>query len=114
MTMPALALVGASGRIQHSTETFRTRCGRAPELCEHLSELEAVLTGQADQAVARLDDVEARIEAVVDATGARCALLTLAVDPAAAPPGENAILREPLDDSPAIVWLKDLDGKYTR
>ena len=114
MTMPALALVGASGRIQHSTDQFRTRCGRAAELCEHLAELEAVLTGHADQAVARLDDVETRIEAVVDGTGARCALLTLAVDPAAASAGENAILREPLDDSPAIVWLKDLEGRHTR
>jgi PAS domain-containing protein len=113
MTMPALALVGASGRIQYSTEPFRMQCGRADELCEHLAELEGVLSGQAEQAVARLDDIEARIEAVVDATGTRCALLTLAVDTAAAP-GENAILREPLDDSPAIVWLKDLEGRHMR
>jgi PAS domain-containing protein len=114
MTMPALALVGASGRIQNSTDSFRMQCGRAAELCEHLVELEGVLSGQADQAFARLDDVEAKIEAVVDAAGTRCALLTLAVDPDAASAGENAILREPLDDSPAIVWLKDLEGKYTR
>lgn len=113
MTMPALALVGASGRIQDSTESFRTRCGRAAELCEHLAELEGVLNGQADHAVARLDDVEARIEAVVDATGTRCALLTLVVE-ADAPAGENGILREPLDDSPAIVWLKDLEGRHIR
>jgi PAS domain-containing protein len=114
MTMPALALVGASGRIQQSTEGFRMRCGRTTELSEHLAELDAILAGDADQAVARLDDVEGRIEAVVDATGSRCALLTLAVDPAAAPSGENAILREPLDDSPAIVWLKDLEGRHLR
>ena len=113
MTMPALALVGASGRIQDSTESFRTRCGRAAELCERLAELEGVLNGQADHAVARLDDVEARIEAVVDATGTRCALLTLVVE-ADAPAGENRILREPLDDSPAIVWLKDLEGRHIR
>ncbi|HET7050909.1 MAG TPA: PAS domain-containing protein [Solirubrobacteraceae bacterium] len=114
MTMPALALVGASGRIQHSTEPFRIQCGRAAELCEHLAELEGVLSGQADQAVARLDGTEVRIEAVVDATDTRCALLTLAADTAAAPAGENAILREPLDDSPAIVWLKDLEGRHIR
>ncbi|HEX4670681.1 MAG TPA: PAS domain-containing protein [Solirubrobacteraceae bacterium] len=114
MTMPALALVGASGRIQQSTESFRTHCGRTTELSEHLAELDAVLAGDADRAVARLDDVEARIEAVVDPTGVRCALLTLAVDPAAAPSGENAILREPLNDSPAIVWLKDLEGRHLR
>jgi PAS domain-containing protein len=113
MTMPALALVGASGRIQYSTEPFRMQCGRADELCEHLAELERVLSRQADQAVARLDDIEARIEAVVDATGTRCALLTLAVGTAVTP-GENAILREPLDDSPAIVWLKDLEGRHMR
>ena len=114
MTMPALALVGASGRIHDSTESFRMRCGRAAELCEHLAELEGVLNGQADHAVGRLDDVDARIEAVVDATGARCALLTLAVEAADAPAGENGILREPLDDSPAIVWLKDLEGRHMR
>jgi PAS domain-containing protein len=114
MTMPALALVGASGRIQHSTDSFRMRCGRAAELCEHLAELEAVLNGHADEAVARLDDIEARIEAVVDATGSRCALLTLAVENGASADGENAILREPLDDSPAIVWLKDLEGRHIR
>ena len=114
MTMPALALVGASGRIQDSTESFRMRCGRAAELCEHLAELEGVLNGQADHAVGRLDDVEARIEAVVDATGTRCALLTLVVEAADAPAGENGILREPLDDSPAIVWLKDLEGRHIR
>jgi len=114
MTMPALALVGASGRIQHSTESFRMRCGGAAELGEHLAELEGVLGGHADHAVARLDDVETRIEAVVDATGARCALLTLLGEAADAPVGENAILREPLDDSPAIVWLKELDGRHMR
>ena len=114
MTMPALALVGASGRIQDSTDSFRIRCGGAAELCEHLAELEAVLSGHADHAVVRLDDVEARVEAVVDATGSRCALLTLLGEPADAPVGENAILREPLDDSPAIVWLKDLDGRHMR
>jgi PAS domain-containing protein len=114
MTMPALALVGDSGRIQYSTDSFRTQCGRAAELCEHLAELEAVLTGQVDQAVARLDDVEARIEAVLDATGARCALLTLGVESGATASGENAILLEPLDESPAIVWLKDLEGRHMR
>lgn len=114
MTMPALALVGASGRIQDSTDSFRMRCGRAAELCEHLAEIDAVLNGHADQAVARLDDVEARIEAVVDATGSRCALVTLAAEPGASADGENAILREQLDDSTAIVWLKDLEGRYIR
>jgi len=114
MTMPALALVGASGRIQDSTESFRMRCGRAVELCEHLAELEGVLNGQADHAVGRLDDVEARIEAALDATGTRCALLTLVVEEGDGPAGENGILREPLDDSPAIVWLKDLEGRHTR
>jgi PAS domain-containing protein len=114
MTMPALALVGASGRIQHSTESFRMRCGHTAELNERVAELDGVLGGQADQAVGHLDDVEIRIEAVVDATGTRCALLTLVGETADAPLGENAILREPLDDSPAIVWLKELDGRHMR
>jgi PAS domain-containing protein len=115
MTMPALALVGASGRIQHSTEPFRARCPRAGEICEELPQLDAVISGQADQAIVSLDAVEAKVEAIVDSRGSRCALMTLVAESApAGDDAENAILHEPLDDSPAIVWLKDLEGRHMR
>jgi PAS domain-containing protein len=115
MRVPALALVGASGRIQRSTESFRSRVELTAELCDELPEIEAVLTGQATQATVSLDELQALVEAVVDARGNRCALMTLPAEPAATSDDvENAILREPLDDSPAIVWLKDLDGRHMR
>jgi PAS domain-containing protein len=115
MRVPALALVGASGRIQCSTESFRSRVELTAELCDELPEIEAVLTGQATQATVSLDELQALVEAVVDARGNRYALMTLPAEPAATSDDvENAILREPLDDSPAIVWLKDLDGRHMR
>ena len=114
MTMPALALVGASGRIQYCTEPFRARCEQAGSLCEELPELEAILSGAADRAVATLSGFETQIESVIDAAGGRCALLTLALESEPQQSAESPILREPLDDSPALVWLKDLEGRYTR
>jgi PAS domain-containing protein len=115
MRVPALALVGASGRIQCSTESFRSRVELTAELCDELPEIEAVLTGQATQATVSLDELQALVEAVVDVRGNRYALMTLPAEPAATSDDvDNAILREPLDDSPAIVWLKDLDGRHMR
>ncbi|HEY1509126.1 MAG TPA: PAS domain-containing protein [Solirubrobacteraceae bacterium] len=115
MRVPALALVGASGRIQCSTESFRSRVELTAELCDELPELEAVLTGQASQATISLDELQALVEAVVDVRGNRCALMTLPAESAATSDDlENAILREQLDDSPAIVWLKDRDGRHMR
>ena len=115
MSAPALALIGAGGEIEQTTAGFRRRYERQAELCKRSPQLERVLIGQADRAVVSLDGVSAEIEAVTDAAGVRHALLTLAgADPSGAGEEANALLTEPLDDSPAAVWLKDLEGRYLR
>jgi PAS domain-containing protein len=113
MKMPALAVVGPDRRIVRSTETFRRRYEVAGNVCERSPELDQVLTGRADVAIINLGDLSVEIEAVTDATGRRQAMLTLPPDgppPAAEPP--LSALRDAAGDSPAIVWVKDLDGRY--
>jgi PAS domain S-box-containing protein len=115
MSSPALALIGAGGEIEQSTETFRRQYEDQAELCKQSPQLESVLIGQADRAVVSLQGVSAEIEAVTDAAGMRHALLTLTGEESApAPQEDNALLAESLEDSPAVVWLKDLEGRYVR
>src|SRR5947209_936782 len=115
VSSPALALIGTGGRIEQSTESFRRRYEDQAELYRQSPQLESVLVGESERAVVTLDGVSAEIEAVTDSAGMRHALLTVtAEEPAAAGQEENSLLAEPLDDSPAIVWLKDLQGRYLR
>jgi PAS domain-containing protein len=110
---PALALIGADRRIVRSTEAFRRRYENAEEVCERSPELELVLTGQADAATLSAGEVDVAIEAVTDTNGTRHVMLSLPVDEQPPQPGAPiAALREPLDESRAIVWVKDLDGRY--
>jgi PAS domain S-box-containing protein len=110
--MPALAVVNADHRIIRSTETFRQRYDAAGKLCARSPELELVLTGRANTAVMNAGDFSVAIEAVMDAAGKRQAMLSVA--PEEQPPPEPPIeaLREAVDESPAIVWVKDIDGRY--
>ncbi len=112
MSSPALALIGSGGRIEQSTETFRRRY---EDLAKQSPQLDSVLTGESDRAMVTLDGVSAEIEAVTDVAGMRHALLTV-TDGAPAPVGQedNALLAESFDDSPAIIWLKDLEGRYLK
>lgn len=113
MRMPALAVVSADHRIIRSTETFRQRYDAAGKLCERSPELEQVLTGRADTAVVDAGDFSVAIEAVMDATGKRQAMLSVAPeDQAPAPEPPIEALREAVDESPAIVWVKDIEGRY--
>lgn len=113
MSMPALAVVGADHQIVRSTESFRRKCEHAVALCERAGELDLVLTGQADAATVDLGEFSMAIEAVTDATGKRQAMLSLTAEELAADPEALvAALREAADESPAIVWVKDLDGCY--
>jgi hypothetical protein len=57
-------------------------------------------------------EVSVAIEAVTDTTGARHVMLSLPGDERVAVAGPIAALREPLDESRAIVWVKDLEGRY--
>jgi PAS domain S-box-containing protein len=111
--MPALAVVGSDHRIVRSTESFRRRYERARGLCEKSPELDRVLAGRADVARVNVDGLSVEIEAVTDESGRRQAMLTLPPDqPAAAPDPPVAVLRDVAEDSPAIVWFKDLEGRY--
>lgn len=113
MKMPALAVVGPDHRIIRSTETFRRWYEDAEALCEQAPEIDQVLTGRADVATVTLGDLSVAVEAVTDASGHRQAMLTLPpldAAPEAGPP--MSALRDAADESPAIVWVKDLDGRY--
>ena len=113
--MPALALLGEEGMLEQSTEPFRRWYKDKEELCKQSPELQRVLDGQANAAVLKLDGIAVDIAAVSDRGGARHVLLTLPTDelPSLGDAG-GALLDGALDESPAIVWLKDLDGRYVR
>jgi PAS domain-containing protein len=113
MKMPALAVVGPDHRIIRSTETFRRRYEDAEALCEQLPEIDQVLTGHTDVATLTLGELSVEIEAVTDASGRRQVMLTLPpLEPAAEPEAPVSALCDAADESPAIVWVKDLDGRY--
>ncbi len=115
--VPALiAVLSDGGAIVHATSGFVDRFdGREGELDLFPVEVELITTGQSDRLTAKVDDLEAGLTAVVDRRGRRMAMVMIAMDrededPASASP----LFDEPLDDSPAIVWLKDLDGRYLK
>lgn len=110
---PALALIGADRRIVRSTESFRQRYENGEAAWQGSPELELVLTGQAETAVLNAGEVSVAIEAVTDTHGTRHAMLSLPSNEQSVPSGAPiAALREPLDESRAMVWVKDLDGRY--
>ncbi len=113
MKMPALAVVGPDHRIILSTESFRRRYEDAESVFGQSPEIEKVLTGRADVATVTLGDLSATVEAVTDASGCRQAMLTLPpVDLTAVPEPPVSALCDAADESPAIVWVKDLEGRY--
>jgi PAS domain-containing protein/predicted nucleic acid-binding Zn-ribbon protein len=113
--MPALALLSQEGTLQHTTEPFRRWYAGKEDLLGAAPELKRVLEGQANAAVLRFDDLSVDIAAMVDKAGERHVLLTLPTEelPSLGDPG-GALLDGALDESPALVWLKDLDGRYIR
>jgi PAS domain-containing protein len=113
MKMPALAVVGPDHRIIRSTETFRRRYEDGEALCEQLPEIDQVLTGHADVATLTLGELSVEVEAVTDAAGRRQVMLTLPpLEVAAEPDAPVSALCDAADESPAIVWVKDLEGRY--
>ncbi len=113
--VPALALLGEGGKLEQSTEPFRRWYAGKEELCKESPEFQRVLDGQANAAVLKLEGIAVDIAAVSDRGGARHVLLTLPTDeiPSLGDAG-GALLDGALDDSPALVWLKDLEGRYVR
>lgn len=113
MKMPALAVVGPDRRIVRSTETFRQRYEDAEKMWAKSPELDRVLTGGADVATLALGDVSVEIEAVTDDAGCRQAMLTLpSAETVTAPEPPVSALHDAAEESPAMVWVKDLDGRY--
>ncbi len=116
MSSPALALIGSQGEIEHSTRVFRRRYEDRAELYRNSPQLESVLAGSAERARLSLEDgIDAEFEAVTDTAGVRHALMTLRPeDDEPGTAGPNQLLGESLDESRALIWLKDLEGKYLR
>ena len=115
--VPAMvAVLGQGGSIERATRAFVDRFDvRDGSLAPCPPEVELVTGGQADRLTVLLDGLEADVVAVVDGEGRRLAVMTIPtvgdapdIEPA------SPLLEEPLDESPAIVWLKDLDGRYLR
>ena len=128
--VPALALIDRRGDVVRETDAFRADV--APDETDRLSiwdfleseqraQLGRVLEGRLLRAELKLPSpsgvVVAEAEAVLDAAVMRHALLTVArPEPPGEPrPGSDVLLEDPsVEDSPAIVWIKDLDGRYLR
>jgi PAS domain-containing protein len=112
----AIAVLGDAGSVERATRAFVDRFDVSDgslASCPH--EVELITAGQAERLTVLLDGLEADLVAVVDGDGRRSAVLTIPTggDAADLEP-VSPVLEEPLDESPAIVWLKDLDGRYLR
>jgi PAS domain-containing protein len=112
----AIAVLGEAASVELATRAFVDRFDvRDGSLASCSHEVELITTGQVERQTVLLDGVEADLLAVVDAEGRRKAVLTIPserdtadIDPS------TPVLEQPLDESPAIVWLKDLEGRYLR
>ncbi len=112
----AVAVLSEAGSVERATRAFLDRFDvRDGSLASCPHEVELITACQADHLTVLLDGLEADLVAAVDDDGRRSAVLTIptARDAAVSDP-VSPVLEEPLDESPAIVWLKDLDGRYLR
>ncbi len=115
--MPAaIALLREGGSVKRATRAFVDRFDvRDDSLASALLDVELIIAGQVDRLTVVLDGLEADLVAVVDGDDRRMAVLTIpTVRDAADTEPASPLLEQPLDESPAIVWLKDLDGRYLR
>jgi PAS domain-containing protein len=115
--VPALvAAIDADGGVRCATSGFMSRFGLPDGAVPSWpDEVARVAGGEADRLIAHIDDLEATVDAVADSYGRRLALLTISADPDSdAAESTSPLFEEPLDESLAIVWLKDLDGRYLR
>lgn len=107
----SLALIDADLRLVHSTPGFEQGLSPAGLAGEDLSHLEPVLSGEAESAELTIGDTAFAAEAVTDTAGARHALLR-AAGQARAAEDPLLVLRPWLEQSSAVAWVKDLDGRY--
>ena len=115
--VPALvAVLGESGSVVCATSGFADRFdARGGALAVCAEEAELVSKGEAERLTVLLDGLEGSLAAVVDRHGRRMAVLMISAERDGAEIGpQSPVFDEPLDESPAIVWLKDLEGRYLR
>ena len=118
MTRPVFALVDADGQIVRSSDGLDRLGIDLAAACARSTELEQVLGGEAESATLDVGEASFAIDAVTDSGGALHALLSLAVGSettvgeSEGPDDRVMRLRAQLEESPAIGWLKDLDGQY--
>jgi PAS domain-containing protein len=112
----AVAVLSETGSVERATRAFLDRFDlHGGSLASPPHEVELITAGEADCLTVVLDGLEADLVAAVDSDGRRAAVLTIpTVRDAADTEPASPLLEEPLDESPAIVWLKDLDGRYLR
>jgi PAS domain-containing protein len=111
-----VAVLSEAGSVERATRGFLDRFEvRDGSLVSPPEEVELITTGRVDRAGVPFEGLEASLVAVLDSNGRRLALLTT---PTVRDAGEiqpaSPVFEEPLDDSPAIIWLKDLEGRYLR
>ena len=112
----AVAVLAGSGSVHRATRAFVDRFDVQDGLLSSCpDEVERITSGDADRLTVALDGADADLVGVIDADGTRMAVLTVPTrrDEHDGEPA-SPVLGEPLDESPAIVWLKDLDGRYLR
>ncbi len=114
MSAPALAVLGDDGHVQRGTGAFLRHAEASALLDERPAEVEQVLRGEVGHAVVQRAGVTLTVEAVQDAAGTRHALLTLTGYEQDADAPAHPVLAEDLDASPAVVFVKDLEGRYLR
>ncbi len=112
----AIAVVGEAGSLERATKAFVERFEVVDgSLASCPDEVEQIISDREDHATVTLDGVEADLIAVLDRSARRLAVLTIPIAREEMDlESDSPLLEEPLDESPAIVWLKDLDGRYLR
>jgi len=111
----AVAVLGEAGSVEHATRGFVDRFDvRDGSLASCPHEVELIATGQADRATVPLEGLDVSLVAVVDRDDRRMVLFTIPARHTGEIAPVSPLLDAPLDESPAIIWLKDLDGRYLR
>ncbi len=112
----AVAMLSEAGAVERATRAFVDRFDpNGDSFAAALHDLGLLIGGHTDSLAVSIDGLEADLVAVVDRTGRRVAVLAVAAaEDAEDREPVSPVLDEPLDESPAIVWLKDLDGRYLR
>ncbi len=109
-SLPAVALMDSAGGLERATDPFREHYGDWPDALSRDGQLNNIFGGGLDRASVSIAGVTVEIEAVRDVQGERHALLTLPEQDEGR--GRGGFVSERFDDSPALIWLKDLDGRY--